>query len=62
MTGGHYIGFVKNEAADEWLKYDDARCSVIREDEVQTKAAYILFYRRKDIPYKTMDEIIPTLN
>ena len=62
MSFGHYIGFVKNELTGEWLKYDDARCSTINEDEVQTKSAYILFYRRKDIAGKAMSDVIPTLN
>ena len=62
MTGGHYIGTVKNDRTGEWLQYDDSRCSTLLEDQVQTKAAYILFYRRKDLIGKPMSDIIPKLN
>ena len=62
MTFGHYISFVKNENTGEWLKYDDSTCSSLTEEQVQTSAAYILFYKRKDIIGKSMSEVIPTLN
>ena len=62
MNGGHYIGVVKNERTGEWLQYDDLRCTQLTEDQVQTKAAYILFYRRKDLVGKELSDIIPTLN
>ena len=62
MTGGHYIGVVKNDRTGEWLQYDDSRCTTINEDQVQTRAAYILFYRRKDLVGKAMSDIVPTLN
>lgn len=62
MSFGHYIGFVKNEHTGEWLKYNDSRVTPITEDQVQTNAAYILFYKRKDLADKKMEEVIPTLN
>ena len=62
MSYGHYIGFAKNYKTGEWLKYDDSKCSHINEDEVQTKAAYILFYKRKDIAGKSLSDVVPTLN
>merc|ERR1712032_363654 len=62
MISGHYIGFVKNEVTGEWLKYDDSNCTPIKEEEVQTNAAYIILYKRKDLTDKSMSEVIPKHN
>ena len=46
MGGGHYTAVCKN-IDGYWYEYDDSSCSRTSENEVITKAAYVLFYRRK---------------
>lgn len=58
MGGGHYKANIKS-ASNEWLEYDDNKVRVIAEGEVRTPAAYILFYKRRDLQGKPMHEIIP---
>ena len=60
--GGHYTAFAlredppsaaeskdeEGEAAQEsWYHLDDARCTRVEPGAVQTKDAYLLFYRRR---------------
>ena len=45
--GGHYTAICKN-IDGEWYSYDDSVCSHSSKDNVCTRSAYILFYRRKD--------------
>jgi hypothetical protein len=62
MSGGHYTAFVKcemEEGADApgggsaWMHFDDDVVSVVPEDRVESaivsEAAYLLFYRRKQL-------------
>jgi hypothetical protein len=62
LNGGHYIANIKNQKSQEWLKYDDNKVSTILEHQVRSSAAYVLFYRRKDLAEKTMNQVIPRLN
>jgi ubiquitin carboxyl-terminal hydrolase 4/11/15 len=44
--GGHYTAFVKNDAANKWIHYDDNGVSIIDNPaSVVTPMAYCLFYR-----------------
>ena len=45
--GGHYTAICKNYDGN-WYSYDDSNCSQASKNEVCTKNAYILFYRRRD--------------
>ena len=49
MGAGHYTATIKNQKTGEWLYYDDSSVRTINESDVLSKAAYILFYARKDI-------------
>lgn len=62
MQNGHYLSYVKNERTGEWLQYDDSKCTPLTESQVHTTAAYILFYRRKDLSKHSLTHIVPTLN
>jgi hypothetical protein len=54
--GGHYVAFALN--GDKWYKYDDFTVSEIKESELCTPAAYVLFYKRKDItPTTTLESL-----
>jgi ubiquitin carboxyl-terminal hydrolase 4/11/15 len=48
LGGGHYTAFAKNAEDGLWHNYDDSSVSLVAEPErVKTKAAYLLFYRRR---------------
>lgn len=46
VGGGHYIAMTKNFIDGEWYFYDDSEVNKLKESEIVTKAAYILFYKK----------------
>ncbi|XP_069792713.1 ubiquitin carboxyl-terminal hydrolase 4 isoform X2 [Narcine bancroftii] len=48
MGGGHYTAYAKNEIDGQWYYFDDSNVSGASEDQIVTKAAYVLFYQRRD--------------
>lgn len=52
MGSGHYTAHIKLVDENRWYNFDDSHISPITEDEVNTAAAYVLFYRR----VKTSDD------
>uniref|UniRef100_A0A8C9YBM6 Ubiquitin carboxyl-terminal hydrolase n=1 Tax=Sander lucioperca TaxID=283035 RepID=A0A8C9YBM6_SANLU len=48
MGGGHYTGYGKNKVDGKWYYFDDSSVSSASEDQIVTKAAYVLFYQRRD--------------
>ncbi|TRY54914.1 hypothetical protein DNTS_020686 [Danionella cerebrum] len=48
MHGGHYTAFCRNSVDGQWYGYDDSSVELVPEGEVCTRAAYILFYQRRD--------------
>ena len=47
LGGGHYTAFARNEKEGQWYEFDDHRVSPIAPSAVKTKAAYVLFYKRR---------------
>lgn len=47
MQGGHYTAFCKNIADNKWYTFDDTKVTEMPEEEVVTRAAYLLFYQRR---------------
>ncbi|XP_050175589.1 ubiquitin carboxyl-terminal hydrolase 43 [Myiozetetes cayanensis] len=47
MQGGHYTAYCCNALDGRWYSYDDSRVEGVREAEVSTRSAYILFYQRR---------------
>ncbi|WWD19867.1 hypothetical protein CI109_104335 [Kwoniella shandongensis] len=47
MGGGHYTAFCRNKVDGQWYNYDDSRVSKADVSAVQSRAAYLLFYRRR---------------
>ena len=47
LGGGHYTAFAKNPHHKRWYNFDDSDVSKASESDVVTKAAYVLFYRRR---------------
>ncbi|KAF4079160.1 hypothetical protein AMELA_G00189890 [Ameiurus melas] len=48
MGGGHYTAYAKNKADRKWYYFDDSSVSSATEDQIVTKAAYVLFYQRRE--------------
>ncbi|XP_035763576.1 ubiquitin carboxyl-terminal hydrolase 15-like [Neolamprologus brichardi] len=48
MGGGHYTGYAKNKDDGKWYNFDDSSVSPASEDQIVSKAAYVLFYQRQD--------------
>ncbi|XP_063783449.1 ubiquitin carboxyl-terminal hydrolase 15 isoform X3 [Pseudophryne corroboree] len=48
MGGGHYTAFAKNKDDEKWYYFDDSSVSTASEDQIVSKAAYVLFYQRQD--------------
>ncbi|XP_071620745.1 LOW QUALITY PROTEIN: ubiquitin carboxyl-terminal hydrolase 43, partial [Heliangelus exortis] len=48
MQGGHYTAYCCNALDGRWYSYDDSRVEGVREEEVSTRSAYILFYQRRN--------------
>ncbi|KAJ8258597.1 hypothetical protein COCON_G00176090 [Conger conger] len=48
MGGGHYTAYCKNKSNGQWHYFDDSSVFPATEDQIVTKAAYVLFYQRRD--------------
>ncbi|XP_055269795.1 ubiquitin carboxyl-terminal hydrolase 4 isoform X2 [Moschus berezovskii] len=48
MGVGHYTAYAKNKLNGKWYYFDDSNVSLACEDQIVTKAAYVLFYHRRD--------------
>ena len=47
LGGGHYTAYAKNCHTGGWHYFDDSNVSQASEDNVVSKAAYVLFYERR---------------
>lgn len=47
LNGGHYTAYCKNSIDRRWYEFDDSNVSKIDPSSAVTKAAYVLFYRRR---------------
>ncbi|KAM9185927.1 ubiquitin carboxyl-terminal hydrolase 4 isoform 2-T2 [Dugong dugon] len=58
MGVGHYTAYAKNKLNGKWYYFDDSNVSLASEDQIVTKAAYVLFYQRRDDEFsKTLSPI-----
>ncbi|XP_075415686.1 ubiquitin carboxyl-terminal hydrolase 43 [Tenrec ecaudatus] len=48
LQGGHYTAYCRNSLDGQWYSYDDSTVEPLREDEVSTRGAYILFYQKRN--------------
>ncbi|XP_014678376.1 PREDICTED: ubiquitin carboxyl-terminal hydrolase 4-like [Priapulus caudatus] len=48
MGGGHYTAYAKNKDDSHWYYFDDSSVSAANEESCVSKAAYVLFYARRD--------------
>eukprot|EP00095_Tigriopus_kingsejongensis_P008552 snap_masked-scaffold989_size72935-processed-gene-0.7 protein:Tk08552 transcript:snap_masked-scaffold989_size72935-processed-gene-0.7-mRNA-1 annotation:"ubiquitin carboxyl-terminal hydrolase 31-like" len=49
LQGGHYTAYCRNPTDGQWYCFDDMHTKPIREKEVVTQDAYILFYQRQSL-------------
>ena len=49
LSGGHYTAFAKNPINNQWYDFNDSRVSPASEKEIVGSAAYVLFYKRRDL-------------
>ena len=60
---GHYTAFAWNKSDKDWHRFDDSHVTKMEPVEVCSSAAYVLFYRRKDIgdevDYKAIEQVVP---
>jgi len=47
LDGGHYTAFGYNVHMKKWYDFDDSDVSPVEKNEIQSKASYVLFYRRR---------------
>jgi len=48
MGGGHYTAYCINKDDGRWYHFDDSSVTPISESNIVTKAAYVLFYQRRE--------------
>jgi ubiquitin carboxyl-terminal hydrolase 4/11/15 len=48
LGGGHYTAYAKNINTGSWHYFDDSNVNAASEDNVVSKAAYVLFYQRRE--------------
>lgn len=57
LGGGHYTAYALNEG-NVWCNYDDSRITEnVNPQEVVSDAAYVLYYRRRDVPTEQEYEV-----
>ena len=59
LTYGHYVSIVRNPYENKWYKYDDHIRVEIQESQITKENAYILFYVRRDISTKDVEDVLP---
>lgn len=47
LDGGHYTAYAMNPVYKKWFNFDDSDVSSMSANETNTKAAYVLFYKRR---------------
>ena len=49
LTGGHYTAFAKHAQSGQWHAYDDSSVRPMEASDISKSAAYVLFYRRREL-------------
>jgi ubiquitin carboxyl-terminal hydrolase 4/11/15 len=52
MGFGHYTAYAKNHFTGLWYDFDDSNVTKVSPDDVISKSAYVLFYRKKNMENK----------
>ncbi|XP_038628171.1 ubiquitin carboxyl-terminal hydrolase 4 isoform X1 [Tachyglossus aculeatus] len=59
MGVGHYTAYAKNRLNGKWYYFDDSNVSLASEDQIVTKAAYVLFYQRREVEFCKTPSSLP---
>lgn len=56
---GHYYAYCRDgyNGLDNWFEYNDSCVTPVREEDIITKNAYVLIYRRSDLPNEIYSQI-----
>ena len=49
LRDGHYTTFACNKDSGQWHYFDDNSVLPVTENQIESKAAYVLFYQRQDV-------------
>nr|XP_036852250.1 ubiquitin carboxyl-terminal hydrolase 11 isoform X4 [Manis javanica] len=60
LRDGHYTTFACNKDSGQWHYFDDNSVSPVTENQLESKAAYVLFYQRQDVARRLQPQ--PTLS
>uniref|UniRef100_UPI00292A5DD8 Ubiquitin carboxyl-terminal hydrolase 11,Response regulator FrzS n=1 Tax=Homo sapiens TaxID=9606 RepID=UPI00292A5DD8 len=55
MRDGHYTTFACNKDSGQWHYFDDNSVSPVNENQIESKAAYVLFYQRQDVARRLLE-------
>lgn len=55
-NSGHYVGWVKDDEHDRWLKFDDDKVSVVDEETIKNLSGGGDFHMAYELLYRKMDE------
>ncbi len=48
LNGGHYTAYCQNPLFQKWFDFDDSSVSKLSASDVNTQAAYVLFYKKSN--------------
>jgi len=61
ISHGHYTAFARVRDDGKWYCYDDQSVKEIQAPNVCSANAYVLFYKRRDIPWLVFDQTLDKL-
>jgi len=62
ISRGHYIAYARHRDDGKWYCYDDdQQVKEVSSNSVRSATAYVLFYKRKDVPWNPFDKTLDKL-
>lgn len=57
LGGGHYTAYAKSRNDSTWFEFDDQQVKTVGDtSQIISTAAYVLFYKRKDVTFNSFTE------
>ena len=57
LNGGHYYAYCKNIYENKWFEFNDSCVSEINDNNIVSKSAYVIFYKKRNSKYKNIEEL-----